>query len=166
LAELGVGHVRYAHGVVAAWTRRSRGGRGGAAELEPGHLLVALCKPADAEAGSIAPDDAFAVAAELRELRAALAGVDVGPVSFRRRLCAQLARTDGLPPAGNPSADQHRTPAARRAFIDAEAFAQRQRAERLEPVHLLSVLVELEDPEWQRVLVALEKPPPGGRGRP
>src|SRR5688500_3878947 len=143
--------MRYADSLLVAWSVAAHeAAAAGAADVSPGHLLIGLCKVAQVDAGRITPVGPVATARELEELRSALAEMDIEPTAFRRRLRAQLAGAG--PAAGHDPADLHRTPAARQAFRLAEAIAEREHADHLRPAHLLSGLLELDHPDWQRQL--------------
>ena len=97
---------------------------GGAAEIEPAHLLMAGAKLADArldtENSALAPDVAAALESEVAEVRALFRDSGVDSTRLRRALRRREAR--GTP---RRSGRSHRSPAARRVFARAAARAAR-----------------------------------------
>jgi ATP-dependent Clp protease ATP-binding subunit ClpC len=100
---------------------------GGAAEIEPGHLLVALGVAAGLDASGVAgalpaagPDALAAVTAECRELRGLFTAAGADPMTLRRQLRDALRR----PPAARATdAVMHRDQGSRRIFDAATTAA-------------------------------------------
>ena len=112
-------------GVTLVWSIAAGEAAGtDAAEIEPGHLLIALAAAADMDGGAIArflaaapPDTVGRVAAELRELRTALTSAGADPVATRRSVRAELKRRGG--PGHRDGDVMHRNGATRRIFDEA-----------------------------------------------
>ncbi|GAA5114659.1 AAA family ATPase [Pseudonocardia adelaidensis] len=99
---------------------------GGAAEIEPAHLLMAGAKLADvrldAEGSELAPDVAAALESEVAEVRALFRDSGVDATWLRRTLRRREVR--GAP---RRSGQSHRSPAARQVFARAAARAAQDR---------------------------------------
>jgi hypothetical protein len=137
--------MRYADSALTAWRLAAyEASIGGAAAIEPGHVLLGLCKLCDAGAPELAAD--------VESLRSALTAADIEPAPFRRMLRRRLA----APGPRLAPRDLHRSDASRTLFIRAERIATAARQEQVRAVHLLTAV--LADPA-RDALVAGWPPP-------
>ncbi|GAA4560852.1 AAA family ATPase [Planotetraspora kaengkrachanensis] len=124
---------------------------GGASEIEPGHLLVALssmCRPdldAVLDGGELSPDARRAVRTDVEQLRLCFTRAGVDPVALRRRLRRALMVAEAGP---EPRSVPHRNRAARRAFTRAAELAANGPAGTVE---LLRAVLESPAPHCQEV---------------
>ena len=89
----------YQQSVFVVWSLAAAEARSAnAAEIEPSHLLIAVCKLCDldlarlAERQQLAEEDRQALSAEVKRLRELLESAGVNPKMFRRRLRRVVAR--------------------------------------------------------------------------
>ena len=120
--------------------------------IEPAHFWIGVCKAVGLRQKTSRPKTQEKrkmggpsvaeerIAAELSEVKEAMAAVGISPVKLRRALRAELGR--------KPEATErplHRSPALRKVFKQAAALASAEEGS-LRPAHLLVALIESGDP--------------------
>ena len=115
--------------------------------IEAAHFWIGVCKAVDLELSALldaaAPEWKVAearIAADLSELKEAMAAVGLSPVKLRRALRAELGRKQEA-----SERPLHRSPALRKIFKQAAALASADGGS-LRPAHLLVALIESGDP--------------------
>ncbi|MFE7270062.1 protein kinase [Streptomyces sp. NPDC057623] len=120
--------------------------RGGAAEVEPVHLLLGICKMCEMPATGAEPDgEVRELDGEVRQLKAAFEGAGLDPAAFRRRLRDRIPRPDrphqgGVVSPGNA--------VARELFSRAEQLAAAEHGVAMGLPHLLTAVLETPSPPW------------------
>ncbi len=154
--------VTYAESLVLAW-RYAAGEAyyGKAAEIEPAHLLLGLCKICDVNLGELfavqpdlGPAERKQIELDVATLRRIFGSADIPITQFRRRLRTTLTNQGQANPLDN---QMHRSPAARRIFDRAGAIAGVDPATAgvLRPQHLLQALFETTGSPWMSLLAEM-----------
>ncbi len=151
--------VLYTDSTLLSWRLAAREAQiGNAAEIEPVHLFLGLCKLCDMDSARVAELQAEdgvrrELEADVEMLRLSVDGLGLDPKPFRRQLRARLRGQAQGPRAED---DLHRSGSSRRLFARAESLAEECLDDRLRPVHLLTALLEVTDPTWAELATGLE----------
>jgi len=130
----------------------------GAAEIEPPHLMLGVCKFCDLEWDQVALPEARMIEGLRDEfdamtsvLRQSFERIGLDHTRYRRQLRSRIAKPGASMLVGSVI---HRSDSSRLIFRRAEALASQSGLARVGvlPVHLLQALLENPDPTWHSLL--------------
>lgn len=138
--------VRHSESLILIWRLAELEARNlNAANIEPVHLMLGLCKSVDLDLPSLVQKDSLDVLEELlrevRRLRTVFRAAGLDACAFRRALRGKCGCKLVAPPA---SERLRRSKEAKRIFADAEHFAELAGSV-VFPVHLLYAVVSVAD---------------------
>lgn len=138
--------VRHSESLILIWRLAELEARNlNAAQIEPVHLMLGLCKSVDVDLSSLvqkdAPDVLEELLREVRRLRTVFRAVGLNACAFRRALRGKCGCKLVAPPA---SERLRRSKDAKRIFADAEHFAELA-GSAVFPVHLFYAMVSVAD---------------------
>lgn len=150
--------AQYSPSVIFAWEIAAAEAKAGnAAEIEPAHLLLGICKLSDFDQDSLqamTPREESELVrllqTDIQALQQLFQRGKVNPTDFRRRLRILVTRPEST---GSADLVMHRSQESRSLFRRAEEIAtQLTGFDALRPQHLLQALLEMPSPPWFSLL--------------